>query len=372
MPRKEDNQRNTQFSQINTEQSLTPIDMEIEPENNNEQLNENKEQVDNVPNLNGIEEERIEEQRNSFLYIPDVFNKSFIPQDDSSKVIALMALKLLLAKQKNPDRLIKYTGPQFVYIINKQWYVKWKKYSRYETIKRVIKNPEIYSLKPIQFTVKKEDFPGKIINKDLLIRNKINDKERNILVSNYNDCLDTKLEYKKDFKLLAKERFDLLKEFFQCDCIIKAKKIQANESKNYNAFSAHFKIIFLPTLELFKNINEENIESFKKTQNIIYDIYLKQGSTWNEFLIELKYILLENPQILSNMGINLINQNSIEEIKSHLNKFEFYIPNNTNKKNTKEIVDYIFSNETIELIKKNEKIKHSDISKLFLLVNQFK
>ena len=49
--------------------------------------------------------------------------------------------------------------------------------------------------------------------------------------------------YKKDFKLLAKERFDLLKEFFQCDCIIKAKKIQANESKNYNAFSAHFKIM---------------------------------------------------------------------------------------------------------------------------------
>ena len=56
MPRKEDNQSNPQFSQIITEQNQTPTDMEIEPENANQKINVNNGEIDDVPDLNGIEE----------------------------------------------------------------------------------------------------------------------------------------------------------------------------------------------------------------------------------------------------------------------------------------------------------------------------
>ena len=364
MPRKEDNQRNSQFSQITTEQNQTPTNMEIEPENVNQISKENQSQIDNVPDLTGIEDEIIEDSRKSIKYNPESFEKCFVPQDENSKVIASIALKFYLSKRKYPDRNVKNNNPKpkVAYILNKSWYLKWKDFSRYRTIKRAIKTPEFYSGKPINFIQQPDKYPGIINNSELLIRNKINDEERNILVSDYNDCIDTKLEYKKDFILLPKERFDLLNKFFKCDCIIKAPKIENNESKNYNAFSAHFKIIFLPTLAVFKNINEENIEEFKKNHNIIYDIYFKQGSTGKDIFIELKYILFKKPEILSNMGIELTNQSDIKEIQDHLNKFQFYLPSNKNTKNTKEMVDYIFSNETIELIKKDEKIKEKDIS----------
>ena len=364
MPRKEDKQGNSQFSHITNEQSQTNTNMEIEPENNNnnKRTNQNKEEPDKVPDLTGIEDEKVEDNRKSFTYTPEIFEKAFIPQDESSKFVAYTALKILLAKRKYPDRHIKCVGTKVAYVINRHWYLKWKEYSRYGTIKRSIERNEIYSQRPFKFTLNKEKYPGVINNSDLLIRNKIKDDKRNILVSDYNDCIDPKLEYKKDFKLLQKEIFDLLYKQFKCDCIIKAPQIKASESKNYNAFSAHFKIIFLPTLAVFKNVNESNIEDFKKSQNIIYDIYLKQGSTGKDFLIELKYILFKYPNILSNMGIELTNQNDIEEIKNHLSKFQFYFPSNKNTKNTKEMADYIFSNETIELIKNDEKIKEKDIS----------
>ena len=362
MPRKEDNQSNPQFSQIITEQNQTPTDMEIEPENANQKINVNNGEIDDVPDLNGIEEEKVEESRKGFTYLPESFEKCFIPEGDYAKTITSITLKFLLAKRKYPDRVVKNVGPNVVYIINKSWYEKWKKFSRYETIKRVIKTPEIYCKRPIKFIPKEENSPGIINNQELLIRNKINDKDRNILVSDYNDCLDSKLQYKKDFKLLAKERFDLLNNYFKCDCKIKAQKIQISESKNYNAFSAHFKIVFLPTLEVFQKVNEENIEDFKKTQNNVYDIYFKQGSTGKDIFIELKYILFKNPQILSKMGIELTNSSDIEEIKNYLNKFQLYLPSNKNTKTTKEMVDYIFSNETINLIKKDVKIKDEDIS----------
>ena len=38
----------------------------------------------------------------------------------------------------------KIYGPQEVYIINGEWYDKWKTYSRYYTIKRIIR---VYSRK---------------------------------------------------------------------------------------------------------------------------------------------------------------------------------------------------------------------------------
>ena len=110
---------------------------------------------------------------------------------------------------------------------------------------------------------------------------------------------------KKDFKLLTKERFDLLNNHFKCDYILKANKIGEENNKNYDIFSIHFRLIFIPTLALFKSVNEENIENFKKSQNIVYDIYFKQTATRKEILQEFKNIFKEKPQILTNMGVDL-------------------------------------------------------------------
>lgn len=127
----------------------------------------------------------------------------------------------------------------------KMKYNKWKDYSRYSTIKRIIKAYDSYEKRPIKFTANESKFPGKIINENLLIRNKVKKDGRNILVSKSNDVLDTKLDYKNDIKFLSKERFDLLNNYFKCDFILKSNIIIENENKNYDIYSVHLKLIFL-------------------------------------------------------------------------------------------------------------------------------
>ena len=265
MPRKSDNQ--SIVTQNTSEQSQSNTDMDMELEELNEERKVNKPE-DIIPNLTGIEEETIED-KNGNIYDPEKFKECFFPQNDLAKDLTCSTLRFILAKKKYPDRSISIYGPSEIYIVNRQWYNKWKKYSKYGTMKRVIKAYSTYKERPIKYNPDEKLFPGEINNKDLLIRNKINLDERNILVSKYNDCLDTKLIYqkekdKKDFTLLTKERFDLLNNHFKCDYILKANKIEDDNNKMYDIFSIHFRLIFIPTLALFKSVNEENIENFKK------------------------------------------------------------------------------------------------------------
>ena len=240
-------------------------------------------------------------------------------------------------------------------------YNKWKDYSRYSTIKRIIKAYDSYEKRPIKFIANESKFPGKIINENLLIRNKVKKDGRNILVSKSNDVLDTKLDYKNDIKFLSKERFDLLNNYFKCDFILKSNIIIENENKNYDIYSAHLKLIFLPTLNNFKNYDNKNIEDFKKSKNVIYDIYLKQSDTKNEFLKEISNILKEKPYLLKNMGVKLNRENDVNEITNHIKNLKFYIPTGNNMKTIKEMTDFIFSDETIEKIKSGEKITDNDL-----------
>ena len=364
MPRKSDNQ--SIVTQNTSEQSQSNTDMDMELEELNEERKVNKPE-DIIPNLTGIEEETIED-KNGNIYDPEKFKECFFPQNDLAKDLTCSTLRFILAKKKYPDRSISIYGPSEIYIVNRQWYNKWKKYSKYGTMKRVIKAYSTYKERPIKYNPDEKLFPGEINNKDLLIRNKINLDERNILVSKYNDCLDTKLIYqkekdKKDFTLLTKERFDLLNNHFKCDYILKANKIEDDNNKMYDIFSIHFRLIFIPTLALFKSVNEENIENFKKNQNIVYDIYFKQTASRKDFLLEFKNIFKEKPQILTNMGVDLNMENNLEELSKH---FKFYKPGDNNTKNAKEIADFIFSNETIEKIKNDKKIsdKELQISKM--------
>ena len=183
----------------------------------------------------------------------------------------------------------------------------------------------------------------------------------------YNNCLDTKLDFKKkpkDFILLPKERFDLLNEKYGCDYILKTniKKENNGESKTYDIFGVHFNIVFIPTLALFKQVTKENYEDFVKKHKIIYDIYFKQSAKKNDIIKELTNIFKERSELLSNIGVNLLMENDMDVLSNQMENFTFYIPDNKNTKTINEVMDFIFSEETIEKIKKDEKISEKDIS----------
>ena len=367
----------------NSNQSHTPQQLSIQSQRNaiiddegniNEQSSTKREEEEEIPDLTGIENEEIIDSSNN-KYIPEQFSKCFIPQNEEAKKLTNITLRFFLCKKKYRNRQVKLHQPKEVYIISRSWYNKWKIFSRLNTFKRIIKAYQIYENRPIPYIPKEKDFPGIIENKSLLIRNKTNDVSRNILVSKYNNCLDTKLSYKKDFKLLSQERFDLLNNYFKSDIILKEKKEIISDIQNYKVFSVHYRIVFLPMLAVFKGVNEENIENFKKNQNIIYDIYFKQSDSSEQIKNELINILVEKSYILTNMGVNLLRQNDREEISKHVDNFLFYIPKENNDKSEEELTDFFFTNETIEKIKKEEKIsedesgiiaaKFNDINSLF-------
>lgn len=322
------------------------------------------------PDLSYIENEEIE-YKLDIKYIPEKFNNCFLPKNDLAKTITSLTLKFILAKVRFPDRNPKKFGPQEVYIINSEWYDKWKVYSKYATIKRIMKLYEVYEKRPIIYIPNEKYFPGKINNQKLLIRNKINEAGRNILVNKSDDILDTKLNYinkngkkkKKDFIMLSKERFDLLNDYYKCDYIIKSQKIIYENKQNYDIFSIHLNFIFIPTLITFKSVDENSIDNFINNQKIVYDIYFKQNVSKSDILNELISILKEKPQILYNMGVELkLDDNNEEELSNHIHNFKFYIPNEKNMKNANEIVDFIFNKEKIKNIQSDEKISKIDIN----------
>ena len=356
MPKKADE---SNIPQNISEQNNAAELMEIDQENENEQSSANK-SVDFIPDITGIENEEIEDE-SGYKYNPEQFHECFILKNDLAKILIPITLKVLLSKKKYSDLKIKRHNVKEVYIVNRSWYEKWKKYSRYETIKRIIRTYENYKKRPIEYNPDEKSSPGIINNEVLLIRNQKSDESRNILVSKFNHCIDTKLVQKKHFKLLPKVRFDLLNNYFKSDIILKGERIKNNEANNYDIFCVHLRFVFLPTLASFKNVNEENIENFKKGQNIVYDLYFKQNASEKEVKKELNNIFKEKPQILSNMGIDLVMNNNEDAFSSYINNFTYYIPKDENNKSAKEIADFIFSNETIEKLKKDEKITQEEI-----------
>ena len=341
----------------------TSSEMEQEPENQIHSISSQSNTTQNEIELDikNIENEEIVDHSN-ITYYPEKYKKCFLPLSDLAKEITLNTLRVMLVQIKVKASKNIYKGSDEIYIINKNWYTKWKKFSRYNTLKRIRKVYEMYEKNPIKFNPKEQDIPGEINNKEIMIRFKINEKDgRNILVSQYNDCLDTRMVMKKDFKFLSKERFKLLKDFYKCDFELKAKKFEGKDSSTFEGFSAHLNIIFIPSLESFKEVKDENYEDFKNKHNIIYYIYLKQNAKREEIQNELKNIYKEKPEILTNMGIELKEKNE-EELLNHINLLKYYIPGNENKKKTKEMIDFIFSKETIEKINKGEKISSKDIN----------
>ena len=359
MPKLQEKMNNR--SGTNTE-NQTSSEMEQETENEihseapNLDSNEDKKEIE--LDVDNIENETIMDH-SGFTYEPEKYKNSFLPQNDLAKAITLNALKVMLIQVKIKVLKEKVKGADEIYFVNKEWYNKWKKYSRYGTLKRIMKNYTLYESKPIKYTPDEKFNPGEINNKEIMIRYRLDKNEgRNILVSKFNDALDTKLNKKMYIKVLSKERFKLLSEFYKCDHVLKAKKYESKDNITFEGFTAHLNIIFIPTLESFKEVNKEDYGQFKNKHNIIYDIYLRQNAKRKEIVNELKNIYKEKPEIISNMGIKFSNE---EELLNQVQLLRYYHLHEENKKSIQEILDYVFTGETIEKIKKGEKIASDDI-----------
>ena len=332
------------------------VHMDEENEIESSNLNNNNEQDKEQLNFDNIENEKLVDA-SQLTYDPERYKKCFIPENDLAKQMTLIALKVMLIKIKTKTSRQTFEKSDEIYLINKKWFDKWKKYSRYGTLKRIMKAYETYESKPIKYKPNESLNPGQINNKEIMIRYKINNNDgRNILVSKYNNSLDTRLKIKEDIKIMSKERFKLLNDYFKCDHILKGTLIQDRDNKFYGVFSVHLNIIFLPTKNSIKELKEENYEDFKKKHSTIYDIYLNQTANRDETFEELNNIYKERPEILTNMGVKLSSEKDENEILNNTKHLKYYIPLNEKKKKKEEILNNILSKETIEKIKKDEQL----------------
>jgi predicted DNA-binding protein len=109
-------------------------------------------------------------------------------------------------------------------------------------------------------------------------------------------------------------------------------------------------------------VTKENYEEFVKKHKVIYDIYFRQIDKKNEIVQELTNIFKERGELLSNIGVQLLVENDMDVLANQMENFTFYVPNDKNTKTINEMMDFIFSEDTIEKIKKDEKISEKDIS----------
>ena len=121
--------------------------------------------------------------------------------------------------------LMKNKKLKNIYLLNKNWYEKWKIYVDYQKIKRTSENSEIYIKKKskAKFKVDENNFPGKINNIELLNINESDLNKDNLIISDYYPLKENFSfnKGKKDFIICSKRMFDILKNRFGCDFTLK-------------------------------------------------------------------------------------------------------------------------------------------------------
>ena len=178
MPRakKEMNSRSESHTDNQTssemEQEENDIHSSSSHPNNTNANNNNLIEID----VDNIQNETIKDH-SDFTYYPEKYRKSFLPQNDLAKEITLNTLKIMLIKIKFKALKDKLKDSDEIFVINKLWYEKWKKYSRYGTLKRIMKVYDMYENNPIKFTPNEKIHPGEINNKEIMIRYRINDND---------------------------------------------------------------------------------------------------------------------------------------------------------------------------------------------------
>ena len=79
--------------------------------------------------VNNIQNEIVESE-NGYTYYPDQLTRCFIPQTDLAKELTLITLKMHLINMKIKSLKNKVEGADEFYLINKDWYNKWKIYGQ--------------------------------------------------------------------------------------------------------------------------------------------------------------------------------------------------------------------------------------------------
>ena len=228
-----------------------------------------------------------------------------------------------------------------IYLVNQNWYNKWKEYVKYPQIKKTCKNPEIYlKIKPLIYKAKPENNPGIILNKDLLP-----EFNENILQNYEEPVIKTNLQNKKDYRILPKESFEILNKRFGCDYILKGKNTidRISKKKVYNYTSKHFHLILIPN----KKVLQEN-------QKLIdINVYIPEFTTGKELNIFLSKIFNAdyNKKYKEFIGIDELNEKSIK----------IYYLTSDERKN-----DFVsFFEKNIAKFKNGEKVDGSDYLKSF-------
>ncbi len=226
-----------------------------------------------------------------------------------------------------------------VFLIEKNWYRKWKKFVNFKEIIETCSNPENYNINSIEYKVEIENNPGQIINSPILIE----EKPENL----YNET-DIPLKIginSNEYKLIVKMSFDRLFPVFKCDKII-VKKIRLNRSNNLqreiDLITKEFNVIFLSKKNL---INQELKE---------YKLYLSSLLTENE-----TFDIISNI-INADKNIELKKSLGIEHFESLVKYTKIYYLVNQNLSDFKELIK-----ENLEQIKFGEKINVSSILKKF-------
>ena len=226
-----------------------------------------------------------------------------------------------------------------VFLIEKNWYRKWKKYVNFKEIIETCSNPENYSLNSIEYKVDIKNNPGQIINSPILIEEKPDN------LYNENDIPLKVGINSNEYKLIVKMSFDRLFPIYKCDKII-IKKIRLDRSNNLqreiDLITKEFNVIFLPK----KNLINQELK--------VYKLYLSSLLTENE-----TFDIISNI-INANRNIELKNSLGIEYFGSLAKYIKIYYLVNQNLSDFKELIK-----ENLKQIISGEKINVSSILKQF-------
>ena len=311
------------------------------------------------------------------------FSKSFKSLEADSeelKEILYESKEFYLNKILYKKFLSKNKKLKNIYLLNKKWYENWKKYVNYGKIKRTSENSEIYLLKnpKVKFKIDENFFPGKINNIELLNINESDLNNNNLIISDYFPLKDN-LNYskgKKDFIICSKRMFDLFKNRFGFDFILKYSIYDDlisifNQNSNFNYYNLNeynfeyrmIDILILPNKNNFENeinsIKKYNIylplrlshfyfneylnsiinKIYNNNNNNIFNVFKNKDMICDEFL---NFVILQNKE----ENIKKIKENLIIDWSGYLKKIpdEFTVSNLFS-----EITDFI----VIELLNDN-------------------
>ena len=272
-------------------------------------------------------------------YNKELIDKTIITENKESEKILSLARKIYFNEVLYHNDIKKFKYSNEIYLINAEWYNKFKEYIRYKEVKRTSRNPELYlSKKPIIYKLDSNKFPGEINNASLIIKD-----EKDCLLPNNNLLKENKKE-KIDYKILPKESFDLLKEEFGYDYIIKSQLMEVRNTnlKKYNIYSKEFYVSFIPS-------KHSLIEGSKIITNKIYIPLLLTEEHLYQFLSNILN-MDKNKKIKKDLGLSMINK---QLLKSFIRIYRLHKDNKL-----KYFKDFIYRN--IKELKKDKRILGSN------------